>query len=349
MFDVEPDDGAFEEVLARAVEALRREARERAALYASLSGSRLEGKVCEVLGRCAEGTPFEGAVRLVSGQRFPDIVVGGYYGVEVKTTQADHWKSTGSSVAEGTRVEGVERIYLLFGKMGGRRADFRFKRYEDCLSEVVVTHSPRYAIDMDLPPGGTIFEKMGISYDDLRRQERPTRAILNYYRARLKPGEQVWWLDGEQEPASSIVIRVWQSLSPAERESYRVKGFGYFPEILGNRQTKFQRFTMWLATHEGVVCHNIRDNYTSAGRGVVRVGGVAYGDVPKILVVLGGLLPAVRRLVEDTPASALSEYWNQAVSEDDKWRSWLRLAARHCATIPHGDLPLDKFLGTEGA
>ena len=110
---MEPDDGAFEEVLARAVEALRREARERAALYASLSGSRLAGKVCEVLGRCAEGTPFEGAVRLVSGQRFPDIVVGGYYGVEVKTTQADHWKSTGSSVAEGTRVEGVERIYGL--------------------------------------------------------------------------------------------------------------------------------------------------------------------------------------------------------------------------------------------
>ena len=49
----------------------------------------------------------------------------GYYGVEVKTTKSDQWKSTGSSVAEGTRVEGVERVYLLFGKMG-RPADFRF-------------------------------------------------------------------------------------------------------------------------------------------------------------------------------------------------------------------------------
>ena len=73
-------------------------------------GTTLE-KVYEILCHQVQGTVFEGMVELISGQRFPDIVVGGYYGVEVKTTKSEHWKSTGSSVAEGTRVEGVERIY----------------------------------------------------------------------------------------------------------------------------------------------------------------------------------------------------------------------------------------------
>ena len=346
LFAVEPDDRAFEEVLARAVGMLREKARLRPEAYAELSGSRLEGKARETLERAAEGTAFEGTVELVSGQRFPDIVVGGYYGVEVKTTKSDQWKSTGSSVAEGTRVEGVERVYLLFGKMG-RPADFRFKPYEDCLAEVVVTHSPRYAIDMDLPPGGTIFDKLGVPYDELRRQENPIRTILDYYRSRLKPGEEVWWLD--RPHVSNIVIRMWQALPEGEQLRYRAAGFAFFPEILGNSPAKFQRFTMWLATHEGVVCHNIRDKYTSAGRGDVRVGEEVHRDVPKVLVVLGRLLPAVRGLVEGTPPGELAAYWGGgSVDEADRWACWRRLAARHARTVSPAGFPLEKFLDAEG-
>ena len=343
LFAVEPDDGAFEKVMALAVEMLREEARRFPDEYAALSGSRLEGKVCEILGRATAGTPFEGTVELISGQRFPDIVVGGYYGVEVKTTKSDQWKSTGSSVAEGTRIEGVERVYLLFGKMG-RPADFRFKPYEDCLAEVVVTHSPRYAIDMDLPPGGTIFDKLGVPYDELRRQENPIRTILDYYRSRLKPGEEVWWLD--RSHASSIVIRMWQALSTKEQLAYRAAGFAFFPEILGNSPAKFQRFTMWLATHEGVVCHNIRDKYTSAGRGDIHLGERAYPDMPKILVTLGQSLPAVRRLVESTSPGELAAYWGQPVADGDRWSLWQRLAAAHARSVSCDGFPLEKFLDT---
>ena len=71
-------------------------------MYAGLLGSKLEDKVVEVLRQCAVDTCFEHQIMKYSGQRFPDIVVGGYYGVEVKTTKYNHWKSTGSSVAEGT-------------------------------------------------------------------------------------------------------------------------------------------------------------------------------------------------------------------------------------------------------
>lgn len=143
------DDRAFEELLAKVIDFMNREALTFPERYTGLLGSKLEDKVVEVLQQCAVGTCFEDQIVKYSGQRFPDIVIGGYYGVEVKTTKANHWKSTGSSVAEGTRVEDVERVYLLFGKMC-EPVCFVCKPYEECLSEVVVTHSPRYLVDMNL-------------------------------------------------------------------------------------------------------------------------------------------------------------------------------------------------------
>ncbi|MFR7894917.1 MAG: hypothetical protein ACLU38_13450 [Dysosmobacter sp.] len=44
---------------------------------------------------------------------------------------------------------------LSFGKTAMGNQAFRFKRYEDAVANVAVTHSPRYAIDMDIAPGET--------------------------------------------------------------------------------------------------------------------------------------------------------------------------------------------------
>ena len=95
------DDRAFEELLAKVIDFMNQEALKFPEMYTGLLGSKLEDKVVEVLQQCAVGTCFEDQIVKYSGQRFPDIVIGGYYGVEVKTTKANHWKSTGSSVAEG--------------------------------------------------------------------------------------------------------------------------------------------------------------------------------------------------------------------------------------------------------
>lgn len=52
---------------------------------------------------------------------------------------------------ETNRVAELHHIYMLFGKLGGSR-DIRYRRYEECLSSIGVTHSPRYKIDMTLSP-----------------------------------------------------------------------------------------------------------------------------------------------------------------------------------------------------
>lgn len=50
-------------------------------------------------------------------------------------------------------MKDVERIFLTFGKMSSP-VEFRSKPYEDCISGIVVDHSPRYHIDMEIQEKG---------------------------------------------------------------------------------------------------------------------------------------------------------------------------------------------------
>ena len=82
----------------------------------SLHGRNLEPYVKDVITELAINTVFENSIELIGGQKFPDIVAKKYYGIEVKTTTQNHWKTTGNSVLESTRVDNVERIFMLFAK-----------------------------------------------------------------------------------------------------------------------------------------------------------------------------------------------------------------------------------------
>ena len=176
--------------------------------YLKLLGDKLEDEVYEVMCSCAQNTPFEGTIELVSGQKFPDIIANNYYGVEVKSTKQNHWRTTGNSVLESTRVIDIQRIYMLFGKIYNP-IEFKCRLYQDCLYDVIVTHSPRYVIDMDLTLGNTIFDKVGIDYDNIRLSSNPIKPFKEYYRNKLSEGQELWWLDNEEYKPDSIVFRIW--------------------------------------------------------------------------------------------------------------------------------------------
>ena len=82
-------------------------------LYKKCNGSELEKVALNVLRDVAPSTPFRPEnIELVSGARFPDIVAEHFYGVEVKSTKDNNWKSTGSSIVESTRIDDISRIYM---------------------------------------------------------------------------------------------------------------------------------------------------------------------------------------------------------------------------------------------
>ena len=173
----EPEVDEFKLLMERVDHFLNVDARNRPSYYAKRAGSLLEDDVVDALSECAKNTVFQNTIEKVSGQKFPDIVAAKYYGVEVKSTKDNHWTSTGSSILETTRVSDVKRIYMTFGKLGGNPIEFLSRPYEECLSGIAVTHMPRYLIDMRLKAGETIFEKMGISYEALRKMDNPISPV----------------------------------------------------------------------------------------------------------------------------------------------------------------------------
>ena len=252
----------FQQLMLQTDRLLNADALKRPEYYAQRGGNLLEEDVEAALLESAKGTAFENTIERISGQRFPDIIAAKFYGVEVKSTKLDHWTSTGSSILETTRVGGIERIYMTFGKLGGDSIEFLSKPYEQCLSGIAVTHMPRYLIDMQLRPGETIFDKMKLSYDELRKREDPIAPVANYYRSQLKKGESLWWAGDSHDDSVSATIRLWRKVPPKEKTEYTIYGCVNFPEVFGG---DYDRYALWL-TSQGVVDPHVRDQFSAGGQ-----------------------------------------------------------------------------------
>lgn len=257
-----PDISEFRRLMARTDLFLNEDAAKRPKYYASRGGNPLEDDVKAALDECAKGTPFENTIEKVSGQKFPDIVAANYFGIEVKSTKDDHWTSTGSSILETTRVNGVERIYMTFGKLGGNPILFKSKPYEECLYGIAVTHMPRYLIDMRLNKGETIFDKIDITYDELRNLENPIAPVSKYYRSQLKPGESLWWAGDSVDESVSATIRLWKNVPTEEKRRFTAYACANYPEIFSG---DYDRYSLWL-TSQGVVDPHIRDQFSAGGQ-----------------------------------------------------------------------------------
>ena len=317
-----PSQQEFDQLLIDTLAALNELSRQDTGRIARLGGSRLEPFIKEVMDDLATNTRFEGSIELVSGQRFPDIIANRYYGVEVKSTTQNHWRTTGNRVLESTRVAGVERIYLMFGKLADP-IEFRCRPYQDCLSEVVVTHSPRYLIDMNLGEGSTIFDKIGMAYDELRQRESPLTSIVDYYKSRLKPGQELWWIGkNDTNKSTSLIVRIWNTLSSDERRDIKIRSMVLFPEVFSNNSDKFNRLALWLVTDGSIVCPNIRDVFTARGRFDLTVNDVKYHSVPRIFNHLHDNRIEIAKLINDSDADELSAFWKSPVTETDKFAVW---------------------------
>ena len=329
----EPNRSEFDVLLDCTVKELNSHAQKTPKNVATLVGSRLEPYVRDVMAELAIGSPFENSIELVGGQKFPDIIAKRYYGIEVKTTTQNHWKTTGNSVLESTRIEDVERIFMLFAKLASP-IEFRCRPYDEVLSEVVVTHSPRYLIDMNLEVGKTIFDKIQMSYDTLRKQDNPIRPIVDYYKSKLNPGEELWWLDSDNNSkASGIVIRFWNNLSISEKQDIKNRAKVYFPELFGNSNDKFGRLAIWLVTRESVVCPNIRDLFTAGGKCDYAIDNEVYKKVPRVFFNLFSTIPDIVDIIRQTSALNLSEYWEFETTDKTKLMDWVELVDEHIKTL----------------
>jgi len=325
----EPNLSEFQALVDRATLRLNDDAQSRGDYYIGRGAQKLEDDVLSFLDASARGTKFEGTIEKISGQRFPDIVAARYYGVEVKSSKDEKWISLGGSINESTRVDGVERIFLTFGKLTNP-VEFRSRPYEDCLSEVVVTHYPRYRIDMNLMDGNTIFDKMGTTYDELRLSQESVNTIVDYYKSQLADGESLWWTgkarQQEEVHAVPMKIRLMRTLSATEKKKILALALAYFPEILSNANNKYERYALWLAANHGVISTSTRDLFSAGGQGAI--GSI--DKVPRKILNVYDNRSSIINAILSTDESVLRETWKVNNIQENRINQWIELAVQYC-------------------
>ena len=308
--------------------------------FKGCDGLMLEKHTENILKEISSATPFRAEdIKLISGAKFPDIQAGKYYGVEVKSTKTDTWTSTGSSIIESTRIPDITKIYMLFGKLGGSHAEFKCKPYEACLSNIAVTHSPRYLIDMTLSENQnlSIFDKMQIEYETFRKLDdkekikfvrKYFKEIANKNASNQKKFETPWWISDEKsEESSSMLIRFYSDIESSLQEEIKTKMLILFSELFRfGYQQKYKRAALWMCSRYSIIDNCMRDRFSAGGK-THTIGNIKFENpVPQIIntlyqhrnLIYNTLTSPTETLCED-----IGDYWETIITQKSLYTQWL--------------------------
>ena len=307
----------FERVLDRACDLLTENLRSSPVYHGPES---FEQGVQDMLRIAAKDTGLEVSPTF-HAHAFPDIRVNGY-GIEVKFTKNDTWLAVGNSIFEGMRDADVKEIYVVFGKVGGE-PEVRWRRYEECITHVRVSNSPRFVVEME-GDRSSLFDQMEIGYSefsDLSREEK-MHHVREYSRRRLNKGEQLWWL--EESHTLPVAVQVYRTLPEPVKRQMRAEAALLCPEVVKSRRHrgKYDRAGLYLITHHGVFAPQIRDLF-SAGS----VGAKGGNRGHKYIVdALRDIESEMIWAAENLDEALIAEYWGQAVPPEGRIAEWLNMA-----------------------
>jgi hypothetical protein len=311
----------FEQILETACRTLTTEARNK--LF--VSSPQFENRVREVLRDLTKAHPKIIIDFNPHPQAFPDIAVDNF-GVEVKFTLADSWRSVANSVLETNRIETVEKVYLIFGKMGGT-PEVKWDDYAKSVIHVRTSHVPRF--EVEIAAEHSLFEQMGIDYDAFRKlkMEDKMRYIREYARSRLQKGERLWWLENKADAEHTLPIqaRLYTNLSMEEKTKLRAEAVLLCPSIVksGRAKNKYDDAVLYLLTYHGVICHQARDLF-SAGS-VANPNNDAEGGI-YIERALKLIEKEMRKAALTMDDALFVEYWGESVQPEYRIRRWLEMA-----------------------
>ena len=270
--------------------------------------------------------------------QFPDIILGAY-GIEVKFTKGDNWRSVANSVFEGTRDPAVIDIYVVYGKLGGQ-PEVKWARYDESVIHVRTSHVPRFEIEIE--SDRSLFKTMDISYADFCRlstEDRMTH-IRKYARSRLRPGERLWWLENSPDSAHSLPIqaRLYMRLPQEEKRQLRAEAALLCPQVVkpSRSKNKYDDAALYLLTYHGVLCSQARDLF-SAGSVALRSDSQRGGNY--ILRALRDIENEMRMAALHLEPALFEEYWGFDVAPDTRIGKWLELADSYASDwIPSQEL-----------
>lgn len=277
----------------------------------------IEEKVGEEFAKLLPYEPVEPLQ--VSKSQFPDFVFE-RFGIEVKVTKKDAWTSTANSVFESQRKKGVDHVYVLFIKLGGDLG-VRFKKYDDVICHVRISHAPRFNINMDSSQG---FEALfDLSYKDFRDlSDKEKFEVIKKYAIDKAGGESsLWWIGDssahDDDASLDLSIRLFKNLSSEEKRIARCECYWLFPEIfLGSRvRDKYDRVSLYLISFRGILASNTRDMFSAGSVG--NKGNLPGQAGSYRLNALLDVANMFQKVYNEIPDEAFIRYWGHKSSDSE--------------------------------
>ena len=278
-------------------------------------------------------------------QAFPDIAMG-EYGVEVKFTLNDTWRSIANSVLESQRVEGVKHIYIVFGKMGGI-PEVKWRDYEESVVHVRTSHVPRFEVEM-VPDDGTeprqsLFLQMGIRYDDFRQLDMQEKMkYIRAYARRIHPDGRLWWIeDNNDEHTTPLQARLYTNLTQEEKVTLRSEAALICPKIVksGRDRSKYDDVVLYLLTYHGVLCHQARDLFSAGSVANPHNDDNGGVYIERALKLIEKPMEEAAMRMND---ALFVEYWGESVKPKDRIARWLEKADQYAKDwVPSNSLFLE--------
>jgi hypothetical protein len=289
------------------------------------TSNQFENRVREVLRDATQQYPDVAIDFNPHPQAFPDIPIN-EFGVEVKFTLADTWRSVANSVLETNRIDSVKFVYIVFGKMGGI-PEVRWGDYERSVVHVRTSHVPRFEVEIDAEK--SLFQQMGVNYNEFRHfpMEEKMKYIRSYARARLREGERLWWLEDNPDDEHSFPIqaRLYTSLSMSEKLRLRAEAALLCPAIVqsGRVRNKYDDVVLYILTYHGVICHQARDLFSAGSVANPKNDDEGGFYIERALKLVES---EMRKAALDMDDALFIEYWGEPVPPDQRIHRWLEKA-----------------------
>lgn len=256
-------------------------------------------------------------------QGFPDIAIG-RFGIEVKCTESDSWRCIANSVSEGNAISDVDKIYIIYGKVGGT-PEVKWADYGQSIMHVRTSHVPRFEIEIgtDRP----LFRQLGTTYEEFRNLSIHDKMpyIREYARGRLRPGERLWWLDereDDKQHSLPLSVKIYMDLPSDEKRKLRAEAALLSPMVCAHSRTKrkYNDAVLYMMTYRGVLCPQARDLF-SAGS----VAGPERGG-NYLIRSMQDIQDEMRRAAYELEDALFQEYWGHVPSPKDRILTWLEMA-----------------------
>ncbi|MDR0764433.1 MAG: hypothetical protein LBE65_02430 [Synergistaceae bacterium] len=262
-------------------------------------------------------------------QAFPNIAMG-EFGVEVKFTLNDTWRSVANSVLETQRIDTVKQIYIVFGKMGGL-PEVRWGEYEHSVIHVRTSHVPRFEVELSIGKATvnqSLFEEVGIRYDDFRKlQMQEKMKYIRAYAKKIHPDGRLWRIEDSEtdEHTTPIQARLYTNLTTEEKTRLRAEAALLCPSIVksGRSRNKYDDMVLYLLTYHGVLCHQARDLFSAgsvANPSNDDEGGIY---IERALKLIESEMRDAAMRMDD---ALFIEYWGESVLPENRIERWLEKA-----------------------